>query len=190
MVREYSGHGTRLQPCWRSTVGLARFLHLRNGNSTYLRNGGRGTASKSLRRGSVEVYVSAAQGTYPPWESASPQLSSRFWVPEPQDLEHWRKRGGKTTSEKRHLLTISSAQSEVHGAFAFRVSVQIHGWVKKCWVLQEAGSKGMPLVSLLIMCVCSQCKMQINQSVVSSPTPLLFQVHMPDCYYDGMFAKK
>lgn len=47
------GHGPRLQPCWRSTVGLARFLHLRTGNSTYLRRGRHGSASKSLspRRG-------------------------------------------------------------------------------------------------------------------------------------------
>lgn len=31
-----SGHGPRLHPCWRSTRGLAIFLHLRMGNSTYL----------------------------------------------------------------------------------------------------------------------------------------------------------
>lgn len=30
------GHRPRLQPCWRATSGLAKFLHLRMGNSTYL----------------------------------------------------------------------------------------------------------------------------------------------------------
>lgn len=35
-TRGSSGHGPRLQPCWRSTKGLAIFLHLRMGNSTYL----------------------------------------------------------------------------------------------------------------------------------------------------------
>lgn len=31
-----SGHGPRLHPCWRATRGLAMFLHLRTGKSTYL----------------------------------------------------------------------------------------------------------------------------------------------------------
>lgn len=35
-TRGGSGHGPRLQTCWRSTKGLATFLHLRKGNSTYL----------------------------------------------------------------------------------------------------------------------------------------------------------
>lgn len=33
----------------------------------------------------------AAEGTYPPCESLSLQRSSLFWMPEPQDLEHWKR---------------------------------------------------------------------------------------------------
>lgn len=40
ITRGTSGQGPRLQPCWRSTRGLAVFLHLRMGNSTYLNGRG------------------------------------------------------------------------------------------------------------------------------------------------------
>ena len=40
ITRGTSGQGPRLQPCWRSTRGVAMFLHLRMGNSTYLNGRG------------------------------------------------------------------------------------------------------------------------------------------------------
>lgn len=128
---------------------------------------------------SANAYACAAQGTYPPWESVSPQLSSRFWVPEPQDLEHWRTREGTS----RALLTVSSAQSEVCGAFAFRLSVQIQCRFSN----QVAASKRMSLVSLLIMCVLVEHS--IKQLVAPSHTSFMFNVLLLDSHYDGIFAK-
>ncbi len=129
-TRGSSGHGLRLQPCWRSTIGLAIFLHLRTGNSTYLCGGGQAVCLKwqfpqsfqfwrdwdSDSQDSTQMaqwdpkYVfrsikvwgmsCVVEGTYPPCESLSPQRSSLFWMPKPQDLEHWnRMQAGGTILE-------------------------------------------------------------------------------------------
>lgn len=84
-----SGHGPGLHPCWRSTRGLAIFLHLRMGKSTYLHRKRHIFDSTRVRRfTSVVSCVSdartqispqafcawcAAEGTYPPFWSLSPQ---------------------------------------------------------------------------------------------------------------------
>lgn len=119
IARGSSGHGPRLQPRWRSTKGLAIFLHLRMGNSTYLCRRGHVIGSKWLVLQSFPILNSdsedststtqwglkylcrtiklwgmpwcAVEGAYPPCESLSPQRSSLFWMPEPQDLEHWKR---------------------------------------------------------------------------------------------------
>lgn len=56
-TRGTSTHGPWLQDCWRSTKGLAIFLHLRIGNSTYLcGRGGRGGGNfQKTGKGSKQI---------------------------------------------------------------------------------------------------------------------------------------
>lgn len=78
---------------------------------------------------SVKVWrmcCSAVEGTYPPFESLSPQRSSLFWMPEPQDLEHWnRVQAGRTILENEVCecvcvcvrVYIALSQNPNHSAF-------------------------------------------------------------------------
>ena len=52
---------------------------------------------------SVKVSWCEADGTYPPCESLSPQRSSLFWMPEPQELEHWNREQAGGTVLKNEL---------------------------------------------------------------------------------------
>lgn len=53
-TRGTSGHGPRLQPCWRSTNILAIFLHLLTGNSKYLCGRTQGAGSTRLSTGNFQ----------------------------------------------------------------------------------------------------------------------------------------